>query len=132
MRRRKLRQAGAKRARERGLTLIEVTVAVLVLSIGTVAALRAFDAARLQIGGAPERLFAQQVALNRAAEFRALGAEAARGLPETVTYAGRDWQLAVTETETLGGYTELRVQAVGPRGEGALVVGFVGEEEAAG
>ena len=88
--------------------------------------------ARLQIGGAPERLFAQQVALNRAAEFRALGAEAARGLPETVTYAGRDWQLAVTETETLGGYTELRIQAVGPGGEGALVVGFVGEEEAAG
>ncbi|WP_417525321.1 prepilin-type N-terminal cleavage/methylation domain-containing protein [Marinovum sp.] len=115
--------------RDHGLTLIEVAVAVLILSIGTVAALGAFDAARVQIGGAPERLFAQQVALNRTAEFRALGAQAGRALPEVVSFAGRDWRLEVSETATLGGYTELRVRATGPQGEGALVVGFLGEEE---
>jgi len=110
---------------ERGITLIEVTVAILVLAIGTVAAFRSFDAATLQIGGAPERLFAGQVALNRAAEYQALGYEAARGLPDNVNFGNREWRLEIDEAETQAGYIELRIRVHGDAGPGALLVTFV-------
>lgn len=112
----------------RGITLVEVMVAVMVLSVGTVAALQAFDAARLQIGAAPERVFAQHVALNRIAAFRAQDRETARALPRTVRFAGRSYSFEITETETLGGYVELRVRAARPEGAGAVLVAFLPPE----
>jgi general secretion pathway protein I len=111
-----------------GITLVEVMVAVMVLSIGTVATLRAFDAARLQIGSAPERIFAQHVALNRIAAFRAQDRATARALPPTVRFAGRNWQIETTETETLGGYVELRIRAAGPAGAGTVLVAYLPPE----
>lgn len=116
----------------RGITLVEVMIAVMILSIGTVAALQAFDAARLQIGSAPERIFAQHVALNRIAAYRAQDRETARALPDTVTFAGRDWTLEATETDTRGGYVELRIRAYRPGGAGTTLVAFLAPEPADG
>lgn len=116
----------------RGITLVEVMVAVMVLSIGTVASLQAFDAARHQIGSAPDRIFSQHVALNRVAAFRALDRATARSLPGTVTFAGRDWTVAATETDTTGGYVELRVRAALSGGAGTVLVAYLPPESAEG
>lgn len=110
---------------DRGITLIEVMVAVLVLSIGTVAAYRVLNTARASVATAPERLFAHEVALNRIAEYRALGLDAGRRLPDQVRFAGRDWDIEVTEAETSVGYVELRVLARGPDGNGSLLTGYL-------
>ena len=116
-------------ATTRGITLIEVMIAILVLSIGTVAAFRVFDASRHQIAATPQRLFAEQVAMNRAAEYRALGMASARALPERVEFAGQDWALDIAEDQTSAGYVELRIRAYAPDGAGALLVTFLPPED---
>ena len=124
-----IQNQGRDQGQNQGLTLIEVMVAVMILSIATVAAFRTLDAARLQIGGTLDRVFAEQVALNRAAEYRALGRDMARRLPGTEDFGMRDWQLDVTETATSGGYTELRIRAARPDGPGTLLISFLPPED---
>ena len=95
--------------RDAGLTLIELAVAVLILSIATVATLRAFDQSRLAIGGAQERALAQLVARNRAEELRAFGAQAA--LPAHVTMGQRRFVIDTTTTPTAAGLLEATITA---------------------
>ena len=107
--------------RTRGLTLIELAVAVAVLSLGTLAAIRAQDAASRSLGQAMPRLLAGVAAENRAQELRLAGAAAVRGLPGSVTLGGFDIRYETTFHETAGGLVEARIRAVSEAGPGALL-----------
>ena len=112
------------RRRERGMTLIELVVAILVLSLGSLAALRAADQSALAITGAQERLLAQIAVLNRAEELRILGA-AAGSLPGTVEQGGQRFTLGQTQEATAGGLMKTTLTARGPGGAGALLVVYL-------
>lgn len=107
---------------ERGVSLIELVIAVLILSIGAMAGYRALSQARRGIGEEVPRLLAHQAALNRAEELRLLGMEAGRALPETVRLGPYDWRIDVTEAATEGGFVKATVHAGGPDRPGALAV----------
>ncbi len=109
---------------ERGVTLVELVVAILVLSLGTVAAFRAIDQSRRVAGDAPARFLALQVALNRAEELRVLSPEAASRLPAAVAMGGHDWRLAESERITAAGFAEITVQVTAVGLPGAQVVAY--------
>ncbi|WP_417726341.1 type IV pilus modification PilV family protein [Roseovarius sp.] len=106
----------------RGVTLLELVIAVFVLSIGTIAALRSADQARRALGGEAARVMALEVALNRAEEYRLLGARAATTLPRSVTFGPYTWQLEITEGITRAGFTEATILARAPDQPGARLV----------
>ena len=106
----------------RGVTLIELVIAITVLSIGTLAAMRALDATQRDIGDQTARALAHQVALNRAAELRALGIAAQRDLPDSVEMGPFTWRVAVTESEAAGGLVEADIRVTSPDRPGARLV----------
>ncbi|MCB1407836.1 MAG: prepilin-type N-terminal cleavage/methylation domain-containing protein [Rhodobacteraceae bacterium] len=109
----------------RGFTLIELVVAVAILSIGSLAAYRSFDAAQRGVGGQIPRLLAAEVALNRAAELRLSGMAEGRALPATVRQGRTDWTVAVTENRTSGGLIEAAIAVTAPGSPGARAVTYV-------
>ena len=114
-----------KRTRQRsdsGLTLVELAVAVLILSLGTVAALRATDQSRIAIGGAQDRLLAQLVAQNRAETLQFLDPAQTDALPGTVMMAGQQFTVNTTTKQTAAGLIEATVSARAERGPGAVYV----------
>lgn len=114
--------------RDRGFTLIELVIAVLILSIGTVAAYRSFDQAQRGVGGQIPRLMAHEVAMNRAAELRLSGMGAGRALPTQETFGRYDWQVDITEAEAAGGLVEVQITVSARDTPGASVVVFVPED----
>lgn len=112
-----------RRASDHGLTLLELVVAVLVLSLGTLAALKAIDQSRLAIGGAETRALAQIVARNRAQELRLFGGSAA--LPDTVRMGPRDFRVGVETETTAGGLLRAEITVRAEAGPGAYLVTFV-------
>ena len=110
---------GRKR-RDRGLTLLELVIAVAVLAIGTLAALRATDQSRRALAGAPVRMLAQLAAENRAEELRLYGSAA--GLPGTVELGGRIFALSVETERTAAGLATARITARAETGEGAQLL----------
>lgn len=116
------RWIAAELADDGGISLIEMVVAVLVLSIGVIAGFQSLGQARVVIGGELPRLLAQQVALNRAEELQIMGATAGGGLPGTVMMGGIGWQVDVTQSATEGGFVEARVKVSAPDQPGAIYV----------
>lgn len=108
--------------RDDGISLIEVVVAVLVLSIGAVAGYQSLGQSRVAIGAELPRLLAQTVALNRAEELKLLGMAAGRGLPQTVRQGPYEWRIEIEEAGTQGGLVEATVRASAPDRPGAVVV----------
>lgn len=104
--------------RDKGMTLVELVIAVAILSIGMIAAWRGYEQAQRGIGGQVGRVLAQQVALNRAAELRLSGLPEGRGLPAEVTMGRTQWRVSVTEAETRAGLvaTTITVSAAGQPG----------------
>lgn len=114
----------------RGLTLLELAVAVLILSIGVIAAMRASDQARGVIGGADDRLLAGIVARNRLEELRLYGG-AGPALPAEVTQAGRVFRVETRLRATAGGLIEAAVTARPAQGgAGARRLGYLPGEAA--
>jgi general secretion pathway protein I len=107
------------------MTLLELVIAVAVLSIGTLAAVRATDQSRRALAGAPERLLAQVVAENRAEELRLYGAAAGRGLSGQVEMGGLEFAVTVDFSPTAAGLTEALIVARSESGAGALLVAIV-------
>lgn len=105
-----------------GVSLIEVTVAVLVLAIGVSAGMQSLSQARIGIGTEVPRLIAREVALNRAEELQILGAAA--GLPSQVKRGGILWDVDVDSAATAGGDVQLRVAVRADGHPGALVTGY--------
>jgi general secretion pathway protein I len=107
---------------DRGVTLLELVIAVFVLSLGTIAALRSADQASRALGGEAARVMALEVALNRAEEYRLLGARQAATLPRSVIFGPHRWQLEITEATTRAGFTEATIIARAPDQPGARLV----------
>lgn len=114
---------------EAGLSLLELVIAILVLSLGTMAALTAFGEARRGVGGEAARLLAQTVAHNRAEELALVGVVAGRELPERVTMGRHAWQVDVEEDRTRGGLVEATIRVSAQGQPGALLVAFVPSDD---
>lgn len=115
----------ALRRSPRGFTLLELVIAVLVLSLGSIAAIRATDQSRVSIGGMPDRVLAQIVARNRVQELMIFGATGASALPGEVEMGGRVFRVSVATTATAGGLVEAAVSVRGTEGPGAYLVAYV-------
>jgi len=115
----------------RGFSLIELLVAVAVLAMASVAALRSFDAAQRGIGGQAARLIAAEVALNRAAMLRLEGAEAGRALPPRVVMGGIAWTLETAQAETASGMIAVDITVSQAQGPGAALRAVVPRQGAA-
>ncbi len=109
----------------RGFTLLELVVAVLVLAIGSLAALQAVDQSRRVLGGALPRVLAQLVAQNRAEELRLAGLPSGLSLPSQVQMGPYSYQLTVTTKATAGGIIQAEIRAVSSEGPGAVLVTFL-------
>ncbi|MFW2541364.1 type IV pilus modification PilV family protein [Primorskyibacter sp. 2E107] len=112
------------RRRDQGMTLIELAVAILVLTIGSIGALRAADQSARSVGGEMPRLLARIAAMNRAEELQ-LAAPAFGALPRTVM-VGETTITYDTETErTEAGLILATVTARADTGEGATLVVYL-------
>ena len=118
---------GLKRAGpiNRGFTLLELVVAVLVLGIGSLAVLQAVDQSRRAIGGVMPRMLAQLVAQNRAEELRLAGLPSGLSLHSQVQMGPYSYQLTVTTKATAGGIVQAEIRAVSSEGPGAFLVTFL-------
>ena len=101
---------------DRGVSLIELLVAVLVLSIAVVGLFRVFGAGAGSAGSEVERQLGLIVAQNRAEEI-ALGIP---GLADVVTMAGREWRILAEDTATSGGYARIALTASPAEGGAAV------------
>ncbi len=110
---------------DRGITLIELVIAIFVLSVGSFAAFRTVDQSRRAIGGESARFLAQNVAVNRAEEFRALGLIRGRGLPDRVRQGPYDWSVIAREKPVSGGLVELTINVSTADAPGAVLVAYV-------
>jgi len=108
-----------------GISLIEVLIAVLVLSIGIVAGFRTLGQSRKVIGEELPRVLAREAVLNRAEELKLLGDTAGRGLPDAVQMGPFVWGLEVTRKPTEGGFVEATVRAFTEGQPGARYVVYV-------
>ncbi|WP_164860870.1 prepilin-type N-terminal cleavage/methylation domain-containing protein [Parasedimentitalea marina] len=122
-------------ARTSGLTLVELAVAILVLAIGSMAALRATDQSRLSIGSEMPRILARLAARNRAEELQLYGP--GHALPGQVTLAGQPISIETHSETTAGGLLLSRITARAVSGEAAMLVVYLppgcdGETIAAG
>lgn len=102
----------------RGVTLIELLVAVAILALGTLAAWRSFDAAGRGVGGQAARVLAQEAVLNRAAE---LYLDPAAPRPDVERLGGIDWTLTLTVQATEGGLAQTEIRAAAPGQPGAVL-----------
>lgn len=111
------------KGRDKGLSLLELVIAVFVLALGSMAALRATDQARISIGGASERTFAQLAVDNRAEALKLLGRGA--GLPDRVALGGQEFTLETLYEATVGGVLRTTITARGQGGAGAVITVYL-------
>lgn len=122
----RMRQRGpAPRPAPRGMTLVELVLAITILSIGMIAAWRSYEQAQRGIGGQVPRVLAQQVALNRAAELRLTGLPAGRALPGEVRMGQIVWQVSLSEAQTRAGAVQTEITVTAPGQPGARLTSFV-------
>lgn len=113
-----------RRAGQRGLTLLELVIAILVLSLGSLAALRATDQSRRAIGGEEPRLLARIAARNRAEELQLYGGRGP-ALPAEVELAGQAIAIDTGMQATAGGLLRATVTARAASGEGAALTVYL-------
>jgi general secretion pathway protein I len=109
--------------RECGLTLIELAVAILVLSIGAMAATRAGDQAQQALAGMEARTLARIVAQNRAEELRLFGS--GTPLPGVVQMGGQEFVVEVNSQSTASGLVEAAITVRSALGPGTRLVAYV-------
>lgn len=107
------------RRRDRGLTLLELVIAIAILSLGTLATMNATGQATRVLGGAAPRALALVVAENHAEALR---------LPDAGTPPGRvvvgpySFRVEVERRATASGLVEARVVVRSDQGPGASLV----------
>jgi len=92
------------------LSLLELVVAVLVLSIAVLGTFRTLDFSGRQIGGEAVRLLARVVAANRAEELRLARIVGAGPLPARVQAGRYGFDVAVSLKPTAGGLSEATIR----------------------
>lgn len=102
----------------RGLTLLELVIAIAILALGTLATLKATGQARLTLGGATPRLLAQLAAENRAEELRLPDA----ALPATVKMGPYSFRVETRRRTTAAGLTRADITVTSSDGPGARLV----------
>ncbi|WP_375257065.1 prepilin-type N-terminal cleavage/methylation domain-containing protein [Citreimonas sp.] len=108
----------------RGLTLIELAVAILVLALGTVAAIRVTDQARVSIRGEVPRVLVRIAARNRAETLLLQGATGP-ALLGVETLGTLDIALGTRTEITAEGLVRATITARAPSGEAAQAVVFL-------
>ncbi|MBY6092510.1 hypothetical protein [Maritimibacter alkaliphilus] len=103
------------------MTLLEVAIAILILAVGSIAALRVVDQSRREIGGQWPRVLSEIAARNRAEELVLHGTAGPR-LPEEVEMGGLRFAVTTERQATEGGLIEARVTARSQTGEGSSVL----------
>lgn len=107
------------------MTLLELVVAVMVLSIGALAGLKAMDQSRQALSGALPRLLAQMAAQNRAEELRLLGLAASGSLPDQVSMGPYQVQLSQRRDVTASGVVRVEIRAQIQAAPGAYLVTYL-------
>ncbi|WP_417207603.1 prepilin-type N-terminal cleavage/methylation domain-containing protein [Antarctobacter sp.] len=103
----------------RGLTLLELVIAIAILSLGTLATLNVIGQARTTLGGATPRLLAQLAAENRAEELRL---PASGSLPATVTLGPYSFDIETRQRTTAAGLIRADITVTSQGGPGATLV----------
>ena len=106
----------------RGLTLLELVIAIATLALGTMATLKATGQARLILGGAAPRVLAQLAAENRAEALRLPGAA---DLPGTVTLGPYRFRVETRRRATAAGLIRADITVTSSEGPGATLVTFL-------
>ncbi|WP_299305207.1 type II secretion system protein [uncultured Litoreibacter sp.] len=113
---------------DQGITLVELIVAIVILSVGTIAALRGFEQTSLELGQADARLLAHHAALNRVAELKLLGPTGSDALPAEVDMGPYRFQLDTELARTAAGLFEATIVARSETGVGAHFVTYLTTE----
>ena len=109
---------------EQGITLLELVIAVFILAMGSIAALRATDQARVAIGGAKDRMLAQLATRNRAEELRLPGGGAI-GLGDIMQLGGQSFAITTETLPTVSGVVQVAISAQSERGVRARIVVYL-------
>lgn len=117
--------AGARKHTDRGISTLEVLIAIVVISIAALASYRALGQSAAVAADMEMRLYALEVARNRAEEIKLLGVRAARTLPEAETMGPVAWQIAIQEAETAVGLIEVAITVQAEGNPGARLVTFM-------
>ncbi|MBO9463900.1 prepilin-type N-terminal cleavage/methylation domain-containing protein [Tropicibacter sp. R15_0] len=112
-----------KARQDKGITLVELAVAILILTIGTIGALQAVDQSQRNIGAETPRLLARLVARNHVEQLQLLGPNAQ--IPTQVQMGPYEFKISVDRQTTAGGLVEARVTARSSNGEGAQLVTYL-------
>ena len=104
------------RARDAGLSLVELMVAVLILSIAVVGLMRSLERGARLAAETRDRALAGIVARNRAELLALDGAGVA--LPDRVRLAGREWRVEEARRVTAGGFVEVTIRTAPADGAG--------------
>lgn len=117
-------RSSVTRQDQAGVSLVELLVAVLVLSIAVVGLLSVYTQSATSAGADRDRVVADLVARNRAEEMT-LGSI---GLPGRVTMAGRDWVVSTDRRTTSGGFSEVTIRVTpADGGAGSTLVTYLAE-----
>ncbi len=106
-----------------GLTLIELAIAIFVLALGSVAAIRAADQSRVAIGGETPRMLSRIAAQNRVEERKLYGMTVA--LPANVEAGGLRFVIDEDVAVTAAGLAQVAVTARAETGEGAQLTVYL-------
>lgn len=111
---------------DHGVSLLEVVIAIAVLSIALVGLFQVLNQSLRDAGSQNDRLLALLVARNQAEELQA----GLRSLPDTVILGGRTWLVERQGRAVDNGLSEVAITARPRRGgAGSEVVVWLGQDE---
>lgn len=117
--------AASPKAADRGVSTLEVLIAIVVISISALASYRALGQSAELSRDLELRSFALEVARNRAEEIKLLGVTAARDLPQSERMGPTDWTITTQEAETAVGLIEVAILVQTEDGPGVRLVTFM-------
>jgi general secretion pathway protein I len=108
-----------------GITLLELVLAIFILTLGSVAALRSVNTAGRGIVQEMDRILATQIALNTLEELQLIGPTL--DVATTSKMGGRNWSIETRRSTTQAGLTSIEVHVASESGPGAHFTSFIGQ-----